>query len=777
MPLSDLDLHAQTIVALMEADVSMKLCHVRMMHIAILLVMLCALTSCGRTARDAVVASSDRQTPSDARPIAPPKDQPELVLQYSQSDRPLDVAFAARAPILASSNEDGRVDIWDTRSWTLERTIDTGSHVMSRNYNTKGIALSPDGRSLTYLTDAGEVQIWNTSSGSLVKRLPQPLGLPVSVKWSPDGRRIAAGSTDAVRIWNVASGKVIRSFPAAGDVAFSRDGKILGTAGEGSAFLFDIASGRKIRSFRDRAGVSWPIAISPSGRYVATGGEDPNWDPGPLPRDEDGNEYAPSESFYSHELRVKIWDARTGRRLKMLPGHNNLGGGTQVLQFTPDGRRLFSAGDGGATLWDVGTSRSIRSFVAPGSSALSSDGKMIAVAGGPLSAYSVATGASLIRLHAPPLPIRSLAFSCDGKTLAAGDQGGSSTNLRLWNVTKGRLDRALDGPPPDLHDVGFLPASKVFSNSTNGTYVWDDLTGKLLAKYKGPTGSSFMDVGSPLWQLLTPDGAYLVNESSGGWKKSYVFRSLATGKVRATISPAYGGSLGDAVFSPDGRYFAVRTDSRPGTPTIEVWDIRTGEKVSEIDDIGKGGVLLVFSPDGKRLAGSLPSPVQMPEGKLVTDNKLAIWDTASGKTKQQLILGKEPARALAFSADGLTLAAGIGSDIHLYSAETLRDTGSMATDKSPISALAFSSDNVRIAAGHEDGRVRLWDVGSRGLLITMLGFATEGQKVSPDWIAYTPDGHYDWPPGAARLVRWRYKGKLHPAERFASQLQRKDLLR
>lgn len=287
-----------------------------------------------------------------------------------------------------------------------------------------------------------------------------------------------------------------------------------------------------------------------------------------------------------------------------------------------------------------------------------------------------------------------------------------------------------------------------------------------------------MNIGNSLWQLLTPDGAYLVNESSMGIKKSYVFHSVITGKIHTTISPTYGGWLADAALSPDGHYFAVRTNAHPATPTIEIWDIRTGAKVSEITNIGHGATILVFSQDGRTLAGSLPSPVQMPEGKLVTNNKLIIWDTASGKAKHQLILGKEPGRALAFSADGRTLAVGIGSEVHLYSADTLRGIGSMASGKSPISALAFAPDKVRIAAGHEDGRVRLWDVGSCRLLITMLGFtSTEGQKASPDWIAYTPDGRYDWSPGAANLIRWRYKGKLYPAQDFAKQLRHDNLLK
>ena len=48
------------------------------------------------------------------------KGAPELVLQYTESAHPVDLAFAARAPVFAASSESGRIDIWSTRNWTLE---------------------------------------------------------------------------------------------------------------------------------------------------------------------------------------------------------------------------------------------------------------------------------------------------------------------------------------------------------------------------------------------------------------------------------------------------------------------------------------------------------------------------------------------------------------------------------------------------------------------------------------------------------------------------------
>lgn len=327
------------------------------------------------------------------------------VIRYSPSDRVYDVSFAAKAPRLATRGcpmGPGRrlLQVWNTQTWTLCRTIDIGSIEGTRRYNTKALALSPDGRMLAYLS-GGVIYLWDMATGNSEQELRCPVGLPVSIVWSLDGRRLAAGGDGSVRVFDAASGKAIRSFAASGDVAFSADGRTLGIAGGISAALFDIASGRKIRSYADKAGVQGPISLSPDGRYVATGGEDPTWDPGPPPVDEDGRIYSPSEAYYAHLLKVKVWDCRTGKLIAMLPGHGSTGGGTYVLQFSPDSHRLFSGGDGTVTLWDIGSRRAVRNFEISYGSALSPDGKMIAFGvfaeENGLRVYSVATGRLLMK--------------------------------------------------------------------------------------------------------------------------------------------------------------------------------------------------------------------------------------------------------------------------------------------------------------------------------------------------------------------------------------------
>ncbi len=173
----------------------------------------------------------------------------------------------------------------------------------------------------------------------------------------------------------------------------------------------------------------------------------------------------------------------------------------RTLRFTPDGRRLFSGGGDGSTIWDIRTGRAVRSWKTSFSSQLSPDGRLAAIFWNNLSVYRVADGTRVAQFQPPPLPVKSLAFSPDGTRLAAGRES-LSTTVEVWDVSAGRLVHALQGPPPNLRGVGFLPASRIVGNSYNGIYVWDIASGKLVQRGEGPMERE--DAGLIIMGFLTP---------------------------------------------------------------------------------------------------------------------------------------------------------------------------------------------------------------------------------------------------------------------------------
>ena len=684
--------------------------------------------------------------PIETQPAGCP--QPELAVQHSHMERALDASFS-RSGMLALGDGWGTVDIWDTRSWTLVRSIGVGDPGEGRRYNTSGIALSPDGRTLAVADAAGRVGLWDVRSGSLIRDLPGAVGFPVAVAWSADDRLIAAGGETA-SVWDARTGQLVREFASGGDVALSSDGKLLAIAGDHDAFLFDLATGKRLRTFTDKSGVWAVVAVSPDGKLVATGGEEPDWEMD-WPHD-----FAPTESAYAHEQKVKLWDAHTGKLLRILPGHYSLDGGTRVLQFSADSRRLFSGGSSHCAVWDVRTGRPIRHLESSYACAMSPDGRMVFTSGEYLDVHSVSTGRRLARFHPPPLRVEALAFSPDGALIASAEQFEPlATALRLWDAQTCRPVRLLHGPGTQFPRVGFLDGGGVYLSGLQGGAIWDAAAGKLTRRLEGPREMGFGGVERK-WAMMTPDGSKLVTESGKPFSTTLKVWSMSTGKLVCRI-PSQMGGVGSAAFSRDGRYMAAIATHRP--TVYRVWSLETGDVVSELADGFDYVSPLIFSPDGRCLAGS------------AFRQGIVFWDRESGRQTRRIGSTAERCTALAFSNDGRTLAAVLDGSLNLYESGTGRLLGSIPACEG-VTALAFSPNDRTIATGDGFGRVRLWDPRERRLIATMVGLSERDRRfASEDWYAFSPEGRYDWSDGAAPLIRWRLGGWLYPASAFESRVR------
>ena len=179
-------------------------------------------------------------------------------------------------------------------------------------------------------------------------------------------------------------------------------------------------------------------------------------------------------------------------------------------------------------------------------------------------------------------------------------------------------------------------------------------------------------------------------------------------------------------FSPDGASVAT------GTGFLRVWDVATGRlKSIHADDAMRGIHGLAYSPDGRVVAAV---------GGFFGREAL-LWDVSTGKIVQDFVepaaaTGSVPASApfiykgqpinyrvlsaVAFSPDGGFVVTAPGGVV-------LRDAHSgkvVATFDEPIQgvkALAFSADGKTLASAAEDKQVRLWSVPEKRLLRTLDG--------------------------------------------------------
>jgi len=171
------------------------------------------------------------------------------------------------------------------------------------------------------------------------------------------------------------------------------------------------------------------VAYSPDGKTMAIGARSLR---GPVRDGEETN-------------TVVILDMTKGGKESSTIEGEDIGSG--FITFSPDGRDLaISARVRAIRLWNVATGVK-RMELSCGKSlagrdrpiAFSPDGKWLAGTSGAsadkiIHLWEVATGSKRISLRAHTQPIRSLAFSPDGRRLASGGQDGL---LIIWNVAKG----------------------------------------------------------------------------------------------------------------------------------------------------------------------------------------------------------------------------------------------------------------------------------------------------------------------------------------------------
>jgi WD40 repeat protein/DNA-binding SARP family transcriptional activator len=302
---------------------------------------------------------------------------------------PRGVAVSPDDRTLAVTHEHGTVELLDTS--TLEPRA-----VLRKAFDGPALAtdFSPDGRLLAVAGDKGELGLWDARTLAPVRRLEGLRGWTQAVAFSPDGRLVAAGDfSDKPRllVWDAGSGRqtAFESEFAPGELTFSPNSRLLAAAGrEHGVEVRDVASGRLVgKPPLDEFARS--VAFSPNGRLLFVG------------------LYNGTGTFFSTE----DWKPAG-------PGIRGHGQRILTARFTPDGRTLAtSSADGTVQLWDVPSRRTIgaplvvqpNDFVA---SILNRDGSYL---------YALPTGTEGMRLPLAPRVWRDLACAIAGRELTRGE--------------------------------------------------------------------------------------------------------------------------------------------------------------------------------------------------------------------------------------------------------------------------------------------------------------------------------------------------------------------
>ena len=185
------------------------------------------------------------------------------------------VAFSPDGALLAHTRENlGAVDLWDVSAGKVAATI-TGHH--ARFFS---LAFSPDGTKLAATVSNEEVKLWDVSTGKTLDPPTRNADWTRSDRYSKDGSILATVLYPTrIILTNVSTGEDICILAgghtdAINSVAFSPDGTRLASgSSDNTVRLWDVSTETSIAAFEHSDSV-FSVAFSPDGMTLASASQD-----------------------------------------------------------------------------------------------------------------------------------------------------------------------------------------------------------------------------------------------------------------------------------------------------------------------------------------------------------------------------------------------------------------------------------------------------------------------------------------------------------------------
>ena len=615
----------------------------------------------------------------------------ELALLAGHKDLITSFVFSPDGTTIATGGFDKTVKLWDAHTFELRATL-TGhagnTSVLAFSPDSKKIATGasrqvpperrrgrfsrlPENKTQPETHTDGTVRTWDVLTGKSLKTiLTTDIGWIAGLKYAQDNITLASVNTEGIfRTWNTETGqtKGFNLKDVNRNPHFSPDCTRLVIQDGIKTVLYDVTTGKELVTLEnDQKGAYATVTYSQNSEMLIC------------------------RAYNSPE--IQIWDAHTGKLNTIInTGNEHL----LPMALSPDGRTLTVNEDlnkGHIRFWDTETGESETLFTIN-------------------------------------VPVYSLLYSPDGRTLAIKSRDISGSVIRLWDIPSAseKAVIAYVDSTGRSQQFSFVASNNdgLLACGIGDTKIWlfDGNTGKFRAALKGHTAS----VNAV---AFSTDGEMLASASNDATVRLWSPRTTQhLGTLEEKKHPEYGVPLVKAVaFSADGLTLAsVRGFRGKSAQDIQFWRVDTEKHEGTLQGNPNDVSTIAFSPDRTTIA-------YCSKGKPT----IRLWDIIDRRLKTTYIGHTNSVSTLAYSLDGTLLASGGGygdGTVKLWNTATGENTASLSEHYPEVTALAFSPDGTLLAsAGY--GKIEVWDVHFRQHITTLKGHS---QRISS--LAFTGDGN------------------------------------
>ena len=290
-------------------------------------------------------------------------------------------------------------------------------------------------------------------------------------------------------------------------------------------------------------------------------------------------------------------------------------------------------------------------------------------------------------------PLRSVAFSPDGLTLATG---GDDQMVHTWDVETGAPIDRLQGQGANPTVLAYLSDSRLLSGAANKTaVVYSTAIEWTLARTIGnpDTGDQFLDRVTAL--DFSADGKTL---ATGGGEPSrsgeIKFWAVDTGALKSALKDPHSDTVFGLEFSPDGAQIASCGADR----FVKIHNIADGKFVRSFEGHTHHVLGVSWRADGRVLASC------------GADMAIKVWDVRTGDQQRTIQgFGKE-VTSIRFVADTDNVVASSGDKtVQLKNSANGGNTASFSGATDYMYAAAPTGDGKLIVGGGQDSTVRVWN--------------------------------------------------------------------